>query len=116
MTRNGKAGFQRTALFRTDGVNEMFGIWETCMNTCRSGNMHNKQKQEMKKGRKVGKWKEDLERKGLDIKRWANRMHISKLVFTYDSFASSNFCASVFHQMICLLCTLHNVCAWARTV
>lgn len=52
----GKTGIQRTDLFRTDGImDEMFGFWETCMNTCRSGKMHTKQKEEMIKGEKSSK-------------------------------------------------------------
>jgi hypothetical protein len=46
-----KIGIHRTDVLRTDGImDEMFGFWETCMNTCRSGNMHKKRK--MKKGEK----------------------------------------------------------------
>jgi hypothetical protein len=40
-----KIGIQRTDVLRTDGIiDEMFGFWETCMNTCRSGNMHKNRK------------------------------------------------------------------------
>jgi hypothetical protein len=53
---SGKIGIQRTDLFRTGGMNESFGIWENCMNTFRSGNMHYKNKiQEMNKGEKSRK-------------------------------------------------------------
>jgi len=61
-------------------------------------------------GRKVVRWKLDLERTRSDIKRWGIRIYISKLVFTYDCFASNTVCAFTFLQMICLLFTLHNMC------
>jgi Valyl-tRNA synthetase len=76
--------------------------WENVKKTERGGE---------KKGRKVVRWKLDVEKTRSDIKRWGNRIHISKLVFTYDCFASRTVCAFIFLQTICLLCTLHDICA-----